>query len=145
MRWLVMLAAAAFAMASYANDVGQIKSLKGGVHVERDGKRLAAAPGMGVRQSDVLVTGADGAVGVTFLDNSMLSLGPSSTLAIDHYSFDSTTHAGRFESSLKSGTLAGVSGRIVQQSPEAMRVRTPASVMAVRGTEFLVQVGASTR
>lgn len=145
MRWLVMLAAAAFAMASYANDVGQIKSLKGTVQVERDGKRLPAAPGMGVKQADVLVTGADSSVGVTFLDNSMLSLGPSSTLAIDHYSFDSTTHAGRFDSSLKSGTLAGVSGRIVQQSPEAMRVRTPASVMAVRGTEFLVQVGAPAR
>jgi hypothetical protein len=28
----------------------------------------------------------------------------------------------------------------VKQSPEAMRVRTPASVMAVRGTEFAVKV-----
>lgn len=140
MRWILTLLAAAFTAASYANDVGQIKNLRGTVHVERDGQRLAAAPGMGVRQADVLVTGADGTVGVTFLDNSLLSLGPRSTLAIDRYSFDSTTHDGQFDTSLKRGTLAVVSGRIVQRSPEAMRVRTPSAIMGVRGTEFVVKV-----
>ena len=140
MRWILAVAAVILVASAHANDVGQIKTVKGAVHVERDGKRIEAATGMGVRQSDVLTTGADGAVGVTFLDNSMLSLGPASTLAIDHYSFDSTTHEGRFDASLKKGTLAGVSGRMVKQSPESMRVRTPASVMAVRGTEFAVRV-----
>ena len=33
---------------------------------------------------------------------------------------------------LRQGTLAVVSGKIVKQSPGAMRVRTPASVMGVR-------------
>jgi hypothetical protein len=145
MRWLLMFAAMLFAALCQANDVGQIKNLSGTVHVERDGQRLAAKPGMGVKQADVLVTASDSSVGVTFLDNSLLSLGPSSTLAIDHYSFDSTTHVGRFDASLKRGTLAGVSGRIVKQSPEAMKVRTPSSVMAVRGTDFVVKVGADAR
>jgi hypothetical protein len=140
MRWLFILAAASFAAASYADDVGQIKNLRGAVHVERDGQKLAAASGMGVRQSDVLVTGADGSVGVTFLDNSLLSIGPGSALAIDRYSFDSTTHDGHFDASLKRGTLAVVSGRIVKRSPEAMRVRTPSAIMGVRGTEFVVKV-----
>jgi hypothetical protein len=140
MRWLIILAAATFAATSYANDVGQIKNLRGTVHVERDGQKLAAASGMGVRQSDVLVTGADGSVGVTFLDNSLLSIGPGSALAIDRYSFDSTTHDGQFDASLKRGTLAVVSGRIVKRSPEAMRVRTPSAIMGVRGTEFVVKV-----
>lgn len=140
MRWIVAVAAAAFAVASYANDVGQIKNVKGTVHLERAGKRVAASPGMGVRQSDVLVTGADGSAGVTFQDNSLLSIGPGSELAIDHYSFDSTTHAGKFDASLKRGTLGVVSGRMVKQSPESMRVRTPSSIMGVRGTEFFVKV-----
>jgi hypothetical protein len=140
MRWLVMLVAASFAAASYADDVGQIKNLRGAVHVERDGQKLTAASGMGVKQSDVLVTGVDGSVGVTFLDNSLLSIGPGSALAIDRYSFDSTTHDGHFDASLKRGTLAVVSGRIVKRSPEAMRVRTPSTIMGVRGTEFVVKV-----
>jgi hypothetical protein len=140
MRWIVILAAAAFAAPSYASDVGQIKNLRGTVHVERDGQRLAAAPGMGVKQSDVLVTGADGSVGVTFLDNSLLSIGPGSALAIDRYSFDTTTHDGQFDASLKRGTLAVVSGRMVKRSPESMRVHTPSAIMGVRGTEFVVKV-----
>lgn len=140
MRWLITLAAAAFAAACYAGDVGQIKNLRGSVHVEREGQRLVATPGMGVQQADVLVTGADGAVGVTFLDNSLLSIGPDSALAIDRYSFDSTTHDGHFDASLKRGTLAVVSGRLVKRSPEAMRVRTPSTIMGVRGTEFVVKV-----
>jgi hypothetical protein len=130
----------AFAIVASANDVGQIKVVSGTVHVEREGKRLPVQPGATVRQSDVVVTGADGSVGITFSDNSLLSAGPDSVLAIDHYTFDSTTHAGKFDASLRRGSLAVVSGRMVKQSPDAMRVRTPASIMGVRGTEFLVRV-----
>lgn len=140
MRWILAVATVAFALAAYADDIGQIKTVRGTVHVERDGERLAAAPGMNLRQSDALLTGADGAVGVTFLDNSLVSVGPASVLQIERYSFNSSTHAGHFDASLKKGTLAVVSGKIVKQSPGAMRVRTPSSVMGVRGTEFVVRV-----
>ena len=79
-------------------------------------------------------------IGVTFLDNSLVSTGPNSVFAIDSYAFDSTTHSGKFDGSLKKGTLAAVSGKMVKQAPESMRIRTPASIMGVRGTEFVVQV-----
>jgi hypothetical protein len=140
MRWMIAVAAAAFAVAAYANDAGEIKTVRGSVHLERDGKRLEAQPGMNVRVADTLVTGADGAVGVTFLDNTMFSAGPSSVLVIERYSFNSTTHAGQFDASLKKGSLAVVSGKMVKQAPGSMRLRTPSSVMGVRGTEFLVRV-----
>jgi len=140
MRWTIALLAAVFAAAASANDVGQIKMVRGTVHVERDGQRLAAKPGMGVRQADTLVTGADGAVGVTFLDNSRVSTGPGSVLQIERYSFNSTTHAGEFDASLKQGSIAVVSGKMVKQTPGSMRVRTPYSVMGVRGTEFVVRL-----
>lgn len=140
MRWTLAIAGVAFALAAHANDIGEIKTVRGSVHVERDGQRLAAAPGMHIRQSDALVTGADGAVGVTFLDNSLVSAGPGSVVQIERYNFDSTTHAGQFDASLKKGTLAVVSGKMVKQTPGAMRVRTPSTVMGVRGTEFVVRV-----
>jgi hypothetical protein len=130
----------AVAGTAWANDVGQVKTAKGTVHVERDGKRLPANVGMPIRQADALVTGADGSLGVTFSDNSLLSTGPNSVLVVDRYSFNSTTHAGRFDASLRKGTLAVISGKMVKQSPEAMKVRTPAAIMGVRGTEFVVQV-----
>ena len=136
----VLAAALALAGPAVANDIGQIKVTKGGVQIERDGKRQAAAVGMSVRPADVVVTGADGSAGITFLDNSLVSVGPNSVFAIDKYAFDTTTHVGEFEGNLKQGKLAAVSGKMVKQSPESMKIRTPASVMAVRGTEFVVQV-----
>jgi hypothetical protein len=60
--------------------------------------------------------------------------------SIESYRFDSTTHDGQFDASLKKGSLAVVSGKMVKQTPGSMRVRTPSSVMGVRGTEFLVRV-----
>ena len=107
--------------------------------IERDGARQPATAGDRVLQSDVVTTGADGSVGITFLDNSMMSLGPDSTLALDQFRFDSTTHDGVFDSSLRRGTLAAKSGQIVAQTPGAMKVRTPAAILGVRGTEFVVR------
>ena len=137
----VLLIAAAASAA--ANDAGQIKSLTGSVQLEREGKRTPAALGAIVRQGDTIITGADGTVGITFSDNSLLSAGPDSVLAIDRYRFEPVTHAGKFDASLRRGTIAVVSGKMVKQSPDAMRVRTPASIMGVRGTEFIVRVPAT--
>jgi hypothetical protein len=119
--------------------VGRIKLSRGAVHVERGGQRVPAPVGAEVRQADVVVTGADGAVGIVFLDASLLSAGPRTSLAIDRFVFDSTTNQGRFDTSLKKGTLAVVSGKIAQQSPGAMRVTTPAAILGVRGTELVVR------
>ena len=129
-----------FATTAIAADVGEVKLAKGTAYIERGAERIAVRAGMPVQQSDKVVTGADGTVGITFSDNSLLSIGPESRFAIDHYVFDTTTHAGQFDSTLSKGTVAVVSGKMVKQSPEAMKIRTPSSIMGVRGTEFVVKV-----
>jgi hypothetical protein len=139
MRWTALLLFL-FATAAIAADVGEVKVAKGTAYIERGAERIAVRAGMPVQQSDKVVTGADGTVGITFSDNSLLSIGPESRFAIDHYVFDTTTHAGQFDSTLSRGTVAVVSGKIVKQSPEAMKIRTPSSIMGVRGTEFVVKV-----
>ena len=139
-QWIFAVAAILSASLASANEAGQIKVAKGSAFVQRDGQKLAASAGMKVQSADVLVTGADGSIGVTFLDNSLVSTGPNSVFAIDQYRFDGTTHEGAFDGALKKGTLAAVSGKMVKQAPESMRIRTPASIMGVRGTEFVVQV-----
>jgi hypothetical protein len=133
----VLLLAAAPAMAT---DAGLVKVSKGSVQIQRAGATLSAPVGTAIHTSDVIVTGADGSAGITFTDNSLVSVGPNSVFAIDKYRFDTTTHAGEFEGNLKQGKLAAVSGKMVKQSPESMKIRTPSAVMGVRGTEFVVQV-----
>jgi hypothetical protein len=134
-----LFAAAVLAAASaIAADVGQIKNSKGSVTVERDGIATPAAIGRRLSERDVVKTGADGSVGITMDDDSLLSAGPNSTLSLDRYVFDPTTSRGRFDATLNKGTLAVVSGRIAKQSGDAMTVRTPTAVLGVRGTTFVV-------
>ena len=134
----VLIAALAVAVSASAADIGQIKIAKGQVAIERGGQVLRAEVGTRVQSADVLKTGADGSCGLTMSDNSLLSMGPNSILSFDRYDFDSTTQVGRFESTLSKGSLAVISGRIAKQTPDAMTVRTPVSVLGVRGTEFVV-------
>jgi hypothetical protein len=124
-----------------ADDIAQIKVANGTVIVERGSQRLMAAAGTRLQQSDVVRTGINGSAGITFTDNTMMSVGPNSAIALDRYAFNSTTHEGRLDTSIRAGTLSVVSGKIAKQSPEAMTVKTPATILGVRGTEFLVQVG----
>jgi hypothetical protein len=138
---LIALACCLVSLSAVAEDIAQIKVAKGSVFIERGGKRIPAKVGTRVQTTDTIVTGADGSVGISFVDNSLLSMGPNSELAIDRFAFNSTTHEGTFNTSLRKGTLAVVSGKIAKQSPTAMKVKLPASILGVRGTVFLVRVG----
>lgn len=142
--WLLssLLAPLIFGTATHAAGIATIKVLRGMVSVERAGHNLPGALGLGLEQADQVVTGTDGTVGITFQDNSLLSLGPNSRLTVDRFQFDSTTHEGSFETSLKRGKLAVISGKIAKHQDDAMKVRTPSSVLGVRGTEFVVEVAA---
>jgi hypothetical protein len=137
---MLLVALALACSATRAADIGQVKVVKGTVTIERDKTAMPATVGTRLRAADVLKTGPDGSVGVTMTDNSLLSAGPNSVVALDRYDFDDVTSEGRFDTSLRSGTLAVVSGRIAKQSRDAMKVHTPAAVLGVRGTEFVVSV-----
>jgi len=127
-----------WAVAANAADIGQVKIAKGQVTIERQGTTMPATVGARLQVADTVRTGADGSVGITMDDDSLLSAGPNSALSLDRYAFDSTTNQGRLDTSLNKGTLSVISGRIAKQSPNAMTVRTPTAILGVRGTEFVV-------
>ena len=109
-RGMVMLAVATALAAGLvdfatAEEAGHVKVSRGSVQIERGGQKLAATVGAAVQAGDVVSTAADGSVGITFLDNSLLSVGPNSVLAIDRFAFDSTTHQGKVDASLQKGSL----------------------------------------
>jgi hypothetical protein len=137
-RGSMLLLALSLALPASAAEIGQIKTSKGQVTVQREGQALPGAVGTRVQTADTIRTGADGTVGITMDDDSLLSVGPNSVLSLDRYAFDPTTNRGRFDASLNKGTLAVISGRIAKQSADAMTVRTPTAVLGVRGTEFVV-------
>ena len=121
-----------------AADIGQVKVVRGQVDVERNGQTVPAKVGMRLQTADVVRTGADGSVGITMADNSLLSAGGNSILSLDRFDYDPTTNQGRFDTQLQKGSLSVISGRMAKQSPDAMTVRTPSAILGVRGTEFVV-------
>ncbi len=137
----LMCALIAVAFPAAAAEVGRVKVSSGAVHIERDGRRVPAPIDTPVEASDTLVTGANGAVGVTFTDNTRMAAGPNSVLYIQRFAFDQTTHAGTLDATVKRGTLAVISGKLAKQSPESVTIRSPSLIMGVRGTEFLVYAG----
>ena len=102
---------------------------------------MPADVGSAVNVNDRIITGADGAVGITLRDNTLLSAGPNSTLDLNKFAFNTTTHAGELNASVKRGTLAVVSGKIAKTSPENVSFNTPTISLGVRGTEFVIDAG----
>ena len=121
-------------------EIGRVKSNFGAVSVERSGRHVAVAPGAQLEAGDVLVTGRDGRMGITFVDGTRFALGPNSHVTLTSFQFDPTRQTGSFMTSVDRGSLGVVSGLIAKSHRDAMRVRTPTSMLGVRGTRFVVEV-----
>jgi hypothetical protein len=139
-RWIIVsLAALLVATPAWAN-IGRVKSASGGTYVERDGKRLEVQPGFVLEPGDTLITPAKGRVGMTFVDNCRMAAGPNSRLVIRTFDYNDTTQRGRFVAEVSKGAVAIISGLIAKSGPDAMRVKTPTALMAVRGARMVVRV-----
>jgi len=136
----LLLIAASVPEAVGGAPIAQVKTVAGQVVIQRSGQRLPANIGDPLFEKDVVETGPDGGIGITFVDNTVFSAGPNSQLALDEFQFDSNNFRGSLLADIRQGTLAVVSGDIARSSPGAMKIRTPTAVLGVRGTTFAVQV-----
>jgi|SRR6267154_1391466 len=119
---------------------GRIKAVTGAVAVVRASTSQPAQAGQVVLEGDVLRTGSDGRVGVTLKDDTRVSLGPSSELKVDRFSY--APAQGQFGLVLKvaRGVVAYVSGQIAKLAPDSIRIETPSAILGVRGTTLAVRV-----
>ncbi|MEQ1547339.1 MAG: hypothetical protein ABL918_01675 [Chakrabartia sp.] len=124
---------------AWAN-VGRIKSASGGAYIERVGQRIAIKPGFVLEKGDVIITPVKGRAGMTFVDNCRLAAGPNSRITISNFDYNDTTHSGVFVADIAKGTVAIVGGLIAKSAPNAMRVKTPKALFAVRGARIVVRV-----
>jgi hypothetical protein len=136
----VVLMAGALAAAPAAAEIGRVKTVVGAAQVTRGAAVSPVTPGFQVQAKDVIETGRDGRIGLIFIDNSRFAVGPNSRVALSEFEFDDATHVGRSLTTIDRGALAVVSGQIAKENRDAMRVRTPTSLLAARGTRFVVEV-----
>jgi hypothetical protein len=135
-----LLIVAALSTQALAADIGRIKTATGQASIVRGATSLPATPGQTLNVKDVLTTGPDGRIGVTFIDNSRFAVGPNARVALSEFEFNDTTHKGASLTEVDRGSLAIVSGQIAKENKDGMKVKTPTSLLAARGTRFVVEV-----
>ncbi len=138
-RGAVMLALLIAAAPTHA-EIGRVKSAVGAVQIIRAGKPLAASPGLKLNQGDVVATGKTGRIGISFIDDTRFAVGPNSRVTLSEFGYDRTRQTGSFVTKVDRGSLGVVSGRIAKSGRDAMKVRTPTSMLGVRGTKFVVDI-----
>jgi hypothetical protein len=118
-----------------APQVGVAAAVRGSVRLDREGAiGVKVESGEKVFLGDRISTAADSRLQVMLLDETVFTLGPSSTMVIDEFVYDPATGDGSLDTELVRGAFRFVSGRIAKRSPENMRVRLPAGTIGIRGT-----------
>lgn len=126
---------------AWAQVAGYIKTVGGQVSiVSANGSTAPAQPGMPLSIGDAVRTGADGRLGITLKDNTMLSFGPSTAFTLEDFLFAPTQGRLQLGGSIGSGSLHYVSGAIARLKPDAVKIKTPTGIIGVRGTRFVAVV-----
>lgn len=121
--------------------IGRIRTVEGGVSISRNGASVSAAVGGDVYRGDVIRTGKPGAVGIVLSDETTISLGSGSELAMVDFAF--VPKEGKFALVVRmaKGTFAYLAGLIGKLAPEKAQLQLPDATIAMRGTKLLIQVG----
>lgn len=138
-----MLCAPALATggASEASEaIGHVQHLTGSASVLRNSAVLPLAAGAPLYRGDVVRTGKPGAAGVVLTDDTTISMGSGSEMALNDYVFQPKDGQLALALKLIKGTFAYVTGQIVKLSPASAQVQTPDATIAVRGTKLLIQI-----
>jgi hypothetical protein len=130
--------AAGFSETKFA---GIVKTVKNSACVVRNGVCFEAVPGMRIQIGDVVQTGDDGGIGLIFSDDTIISMGSKSEIAIADYLFEPLEGQFSFVAKMIQGTISFISGQIAKLAPASVRLETPAATIGVRGTHILVKVG----
>lgn len=129
-----------FSGSLWAAEAGVLKTVQGQVQIERAGALIEGKVGTPVQEGDRVRVLGDGSAGISMKDETLLSLGPNSSLVISVFNYDPTTRSGQVETSILKGTLRFVTGFIGRAKPEAVKVTTPTATIGIRGTDFIVEV-----
>lgn len=121
-----------------ASPVGVIKEATGESTITRaDGSSEKISVGTPVHEGDVIETNGDGAVSITFVDETTFSVSNNAKLAIDEYVFDPASQSGETGFSVLRGIFSFTSGLIGREDPDDVTIDTPVGSIGIRGTTIM--------
>jgi len=129
-----------FAGYASASESGIIKNTYGHVMIERGSSNFDAKVGDPVQEKDRISVIGYGSAGISMKDETLLSIGPNSSIVINTYAYNSVTREGQSATSVLKGSCRFVTGLIGRINPKAVKVTTQSTTIGIRGTEFIVEV-----
>ncbi len=139
--FILLLSMAGNVSPAYASStIATVQKASGTVAIVRQGQTISATVGLEIRENDTLRTGPNGSIGVRFNDDTLLSLGPESTLVIDTFVFAPRERKFSIALRMIRGTAAYLSGLISKLAPDSAHFETPTASIGIRGTRFVVKV-----
>jgi hypothetical protein len=95
-----------------------------------------AAVGTEVHMNDRLRTGPEARLQVTFVDDTVLTLGENANVVIDRYVYNPGQGTGEVSLTATRAALRFTTGKLNQLPNKNITVTTPVAALAVRGTDF---------
>lgn len=124
------------AAAASEDAIGRAETVTGEVTITHvNGEKSELDQNAPIYRGDLVETGADGKVSITFIDASTFALSSDGSMVMDELVYDPSTHEGLSVTSVAKGVFVFVSGEIANHNPDMMVVRTPVMSIGVRGTK----------
>jgi hypothetical protein len=121
-----------------ASPVGVVKEVSGEATITHEnGMVVKAAIGTPIYEGDIVETKGDGAVNITFIDDTTFAVSQNARLAIDEYVFDPATQSGENNFSVLRGVFVFTSGLIGREDPDDVKIETPVGSIGIRGTTIM--------
>ncbi|WP_457576169.1 FecR family protein [Desulfomarina sp.] len=123
--------------------VGKVKGTRGLVSIIRNGKTAPAFPGDAIYQSDTIITGSNGAIGILMEDNTLISMGPISRVKMEKFLFKPDKNEYAMKLRMIEGTFVYQSGLLGKLAPHAVELDTPVGrISMLKGTDFKAKFAA---
>jgi hypothetical protein len=117
--------------------VGSVVALRGDVSaMDESGTTRKISMKDPVYLQDTIRTGKTGRIQLLFSDNTIISLGGSSTLEVSQYLWDQKNRTGAMKTTVHEGVFRIMGGALTRHSPSTFKTDTPAGTIGVRGSMY---------
>lgn len=132
----VLLALAAFSTyAAAATRVGQVSRILHTAQAVTEGDTHDLSANSDIHLNDVIMTGEDARLEITFTDGTLVTLGENASLVIDNFVYQPSANQSLVDLAIK-GAFRFITGQAGRLSQSTIAVRTPFAIIGVRGTDF---------
>ncbi|MBR0829091.1 FecR domain-containing protein [Bradyrhizobium manausense] len=118
--------------------IGHVTKLTGGATAIRNGVSIILNNGDNVEKGDVVSTGSDATLGITFIDGTVFGLSANARMVLNEMVYDPNGSNNSSLLSLVAGTITFVAGETAKHGD--MKIDTPVATMGIRGTAVLSQL-----